>query len=560
MKPCQRRDWRCSPIPCLTALLLWVQPMGCPGAEPVVAKESVMVAMRDGVNLATDVFLSSTNGSFPVLLARTPYNKSLFKGIGEDGARHGYATVIQDTRGRFASEGENLAFEADGWADHWDGYDTVEWIVRQPWCNGKVGTFGGSAGAITQMLLAGSGTTNVVSQHLTVGGPSLYFDVVYSGGVFRKALVEDWLLVSAFSPKALELWTSHPKYDAYWQARELTGRYEKVDAAAVHIGGYFDIFAQGTIDAFVGYQEHGGPKARGRQKLVMGPWTHGVFSEKAGDLVFPNGKQLPNRVHDQWRWFDHTLKGVDNGIQNEPAVTYYVMGDTSDPSAPGNVWRTAAQWPPVAATPTPFYLRGDRTLSRAMPEKAAPLDYTYDPTHPVPTLGGPELTIPAGPKDQSPIENRPDVLTFTSESLGQPMEVTGRVRARLWISSDAPDTDFFVRLCDVYPDGRSFNICEGRLRARFRESFAVESFLKSGEICPIDLDLWSTSIVFNKGHRLRVHVTSSSAPGFDPNPNTGEPFRKSTHSRVARNTVYCDADHPSQVLLPLVNPQSARGS
>lgn len=521
--------------------------------KPSVEKRTFAVAMRDGVKLGTDVYLPSTNGAFPTLLLRTPYNKGIGTGIGEDGARHGYATVIQDTRGRFSSEGANLAFDADVE----DGYDTVEWVIRQPWCNGKLGTSGGSAGAITLLLLARSGNTNVLSQHLTVGAPSLYFDVVYSGGVFRKSLAEDWLRVAMFSPDALKLWTSHPAYDDYWQARDLTRCYDKVNAAAVHIGGYFDIFAQGTIDAFVGYQEHGGPGARGKQKLIMGPWTHGVFTEKSGELSFPNAKRPTNNVRDQWRWFDHTLKGVDNGINREPAVTYYVMGDTSDTNAPGNTWRTASQWPPAAATPTSFYLLADRTVSRTKPSAAQPLSFSYEPTNPVPTLGGPELTIPAGPKDQRSIESRPDVLVFSTEPLAEPLEITGRVRAKLWAASDAPDTDFFVRLCDVYPDGRSFNICEGRIRARFRESFSQEKLLKPGEVCQFDLDLWSTSIIFNKGHRLRVHVTSSSAPGFDPNPNTGEPFRHSAATRVARNTVYCDVDHPSQLLLPVV-PENRR--
>jgi predicted acyl esterase len=519
--------------------------------RPGVEKKTFAVAMRDGVKLATDVYLPATNGAFPTLLARTPYNKALAAGSGEDGARRGYATVIQDTRGRFGSEGANLPFDADVE----DGFDTVEWILRQPWCNGKVGTFGGSAGAITQFLLARSGQTNLLSQHLIVGAPGLYHHVVYSGGVFRKALVEDWLRATQFSPEALQLWVSHPCYDDYWRARDLTGHYGNIRAAAVHIGGYFDIFAQGTIDAFVGYQNQGGPGARGRQKLIMGPWTHGVFSEKAGELTFPNAKRPPNDLRDPWRWFDHTLKGVDNGAGREPAVTYYVMGDISDPEAPGNVWRTAERWPPVPTEPTPFYLHAERTLSRAKPGRAEPLRYTYDPNDPVPTVGGPELTIPAGPKDQRTIESRPDVLVFTSEPLAEPLEITGPVRAKLWVASDAPDTDFFVRLCDVYPDGRSFNICEGRLRARFRESFSRETLLKPGEVSQVDVDLWSTSIIFNKGHRLRVHVTSSSAPGFDPNPNTGEPFRRNTTTRVAHNTVYCDAERPSHVLLPVAVPR-----
>jgi hypothetical protein len=536
----------------MATALVWLLQAGLAVAaeseKPPVEPRTFAVPMRDGVKLGTDVYLPSTNGAFPVLLTRTPYNKALGAGQGRDGARHGFATVIQDTRGRFSSEGANLPFDSDVE----DGFDTVEWLLKQPWCNGRVGTFGGSAGAITQMLLASSGPSNVLSQHLTVGGPSLYFDVVYAGGVFRKALAEDWLRITRFSPDALKLWISHPTYDAYWQARDLTSRYARVNAAAVHIGGYFDIFAQGTLDAFVGCQERGGPGARGKQKLIMGPWTHGVFTEQAGELLFPNAKRPPNNVRDQWRWFDATLRGVDNGIQREPAVTYYVMGDVSDPGAPGNTWRTASQWPPVAATPTAFYLRADRTVSRTKPGAAEPLGFTYDPANPVPTLGGPELTIPAGPKDQRSIESRSDVLVFTSEPLAEPLEVTGRVRARLWAASDAPDTDCFVRLCDVYPDGRSFNICDGRLRARFRESFEREKLLQPGEVCQFDVDLWSTSIIFNQGHRLRVHVTSSSAPGFDPNPNTGEPFRHGTNTRLARNTLYCDGQRPSHLWLPVV--------
>jgi len=549
----------------IPALWLVATVLVASGAEPTPARQTFMVPMRDGVKLATDVYLPSTNGGFPALLGRTPYSKAISFGLGQDGARHGYATVIQDTRGRFASQGDNLPFEADGWAGKWDGYDTVEWMVHQPWCNGKIGTFGPSAAAIAQLLLAGSGQTNVISQYIPVGGPSLYFDVVYFGGVFRKALIEDWLRVTAYSPEALKLWTSHPDYDDYWRARELTHRYNRIDAAAVHVGGYFDIFAQGTIDSFVGYQERGGPGARGKQKLVMGPWTHGAFSEKSGDLTFPDGKRPPNNLRDQWRWFDHTLKGEDNGIDRAPAVTYYVMGDVTDTNAPGNTWRTAAQWPPLPTVATAYYLRSDRSVSTEKPAPSQPRDlegtlaFTYNPTNPVPTIGGRQLTLPAGPKDQRPIENRPDVLVFTSEPLAKPLEVTGRVWAKLWASSDGPDTDFFVRLCDVYPDGRSFNICEGCLRARFHDSFTTEHLLEPGKVYEFNVDLWSTSIVFNKGHRLRVHVTSSSAPGFDPNPNTGAPFRSSTTPRVAHNRIYCDAVHPSQLLLP-VAPEATQAS
>jgi hypothetical protein len=310
---------------------------------------------------------------------------------------------------------------------------------------------------------------------------------------------------------------------------------------------------QGTIDAFTGYQTKGGRGARGKQKLVIGPWPHAAMGKKTGELVFPKSNEVPGNVHDSYKWFDYWLKGVDNGVSKAPAVAYYVMGDVSDPNAPGNVWRTADKWPPVAAKMTPFYLLDDRVLSASKPAKGKPLAYSYDPKDPVPTVGGPQLTLPAGAMDQRKIESRPDVLVFTSEPLSEPVEVTGRVRAYLWASGDAPDTDFAVKLCDVYPDGRSINICEGILRARFRDSLEQEEMMKPGKVYKFPVDLWTTSIIFNKGHRIRVHITSSSSPGYDPNPNTGEPFRASDITRVAHNTIYMDASRSSHILLPVAS-------
>jgi putative CocE/NonD family hydrolase len=282
-----------------------------------------------------------------------------------------------------------------------------------------------------------------------------------------------------------------------------------------------------------------------------------VLQEKAGDLTFPGAKKPPTTSHDAWRWFDFQLKGLTNGLEREPAVAYYVMGDVSDSTAPGNVWRTAAQWPPLPTTPTRYYFHADRALSPGAPGNEPAITYTYDPANPAQTIGGLQLTLPAGPKEQQPVESRPDVVVFTSEPLGEPLEVTGRVAVKLWVSSEAPDTDFVAKLCDVYPDGRSFNICEGQIRARFRKSFAKEALLKPGKVYPLPIDLWSTSIIFNRGHRLRVQVTSSSAPGYDPNPNTGEPFRASDRKQAARNTIYVDARRPSHLLLPVVTAAAA---
>ncbi|MHB8521158.1 MAG: CocE/NonD family hydrolase [Limisphaerales bacterium] len=543
------------------SLALWFSALALVCAQAPAsstAKQTVMVPMRDGVKLGTDVYLPAGNGSFPVVLLRSPYNKSIGVGLGADGVKRGFAVVIQDTRGRFASEGENLPFYADAWGSHWDGQDTLEWLARQPWCNGRIGTFGGSALGITQLLMAGSGTTRLTCEHITVGAPSLYDHCVYPGGVFKKAMIEDWLRVSQFSTNALRIWTSHPDYDDYWRERDISWRYDKVNTPAVHIGGWFDIFTQGTIDAFVGYQTRGGPNARGKQKLVVGPWTHGVAQDKAGELTFPNAKHPPNHVDDSWRWFEHCLNGVNNGIEAAPAVTYYVMGDVRDPKAPGNVWRTANQWPPVPTTPTRFYFHLDRALSVLKFPRADSLAYDDDPRNPVPTVGGPQLTLPAGPMDQRKLENRPDVLLFTSEPLTEPLEVTGRVRVQLWAASDAPDTDFFAKLCDVYPDGRSFNVCEGQIRARFRDSFRREKPLKPGKVYPFVIDLWSTSIIFNRGHQLRVQVTSSSAPGYDPNPNTGAPFRSNDETRVAHNTIYLDGRHASGIVLPVATTAAAK--
>jgi hypothetical protein len=528
--------------------------LGATFLTDLAARETIKLPMQDGVKLATDIYKPDGDGPFPVILSRTPYNKNGLVGIGNEGIKRGYVIVAQDCRGRFESEGENLPFNLDGP----DGVETLTWIAKQPWCNGKIGTWGGSAGAITQFQMVKSGSDKISAQHLTVGAPNLY-DVIYINGVFRKSLIEDWLRISQFSSNALPRWVSHPIYDAYWRERDAAQAYKHANAPAVHIGGYWDIFAQGTIDAFVGYQKKGGPDARGKQKLVMGPWAHAVLQEKVGEFKFPGGKKPPGEAHDAWKWFDFTLKNERSTIAKQPAVTYYVIGDVFDSTAPGNIWRTADQWPPVKANDTKYFVHRDRSFSTLESSEGAPLEYTYDPANPVPTIGGIQLTIPAGPMDQKKVEERDDVLVFTSTPLTAPMEVTGRIRAKFWISADVPDTDLIARLCDVYPDGRSFNLCEGAIRTRFRDGLTKENLMKPGRIYPIEVDLWSTSVIFNTGHRLRLQLTSSSAPGYDPNPNTGATFRSTSESRKAKVKVYMDPDRPSYVVLPVVNPSPLGG-
>ncbi len=533
----------------LSAIGLLALVLVAPAPVPA-AVQTNMVAMRDGVKLATDAYMPDGEGPWPVIFLRFPYNKALGAGVGPDANKRGYVFVAQDTRGRFASEGENLPFDADGRADgKWDGYDTAQWIAQQPWCNGKIGTWGGSAGAITQYLLAGTGQTNVVSQHLTVGTASLFQEGMYRGGIFRKALVEDWIKATKFESYALDRWTTNYPYGQYWKDREITANFAKVNAAGVHLGGWYDIFAQATLDAFLGYQKKGGPGAMGTQKLIMGPWTHGVLTEKSGDLTFPGAKSTPGEVHDPWKWFAATLRGEVNGITEAPAVTYYVMGAVGEAGAPGNVWRTADQWPPVKTAARTLHLSADRSAAFDSAGAAGQLVFTSDPAKPVPAVGGYELTLPAGPKDQQPIEGRDDVLVFTTEPLVASLEITGTVVARVKLRSNAPDTDLIVRLCDVYPDGRSFNICEGALRLSLRNGLDRQRWLKPDETITVEVPLWPTSMIFNRGHRLRVHLASSSSPALEPNLQNGQPPR-SGEPRSAVNTVFLGADD-SQLILPV---------
>lgn len=525
-------------LPAISApLLLWSW------AVSAAAPETHMVPMRDGIQLATDVYTPDGEGPWPVIFLRFPYNKAGGAGIGPEAAKRGYVFVAQDTRGRFASEGENLPFDADGYADgKWDGFDSARWIAGQPWCDGKIGTWGGSAASITQYFLAGTGQPNVVSQHLTVGAPSLFQNGVYRGGILRKALTEGWLESTKFDPSALDRWTKNYPYGKYWEDREITAQFGNVHAAAIHIGGWFDIFSQATVDAFLGYQNQGGAGARGKQKLIMGPWTHGVLQDKAGDLSFQGARSVPGDLQDPWKWFAATLKGKANGILDAPAVTYYVMGAVGEAGAPGGAWRTADHWPPVEARDRSLYLRADHTAGFEGAAGTGILKYTSDPTDPVPTVGGNELTLPAGPKDQRAIEARSDVMVFTSEILTKPLEVTGNAVAHLRIRCDAPDVDLIVRLCDVYPDGRSFNICDGALRLRFRHGLDRSEWLTSAP-AKADVRLWPTSMIFNKGHRLRVHIASTSSPGLEPNLQNGQPPRSGA-PRSAEVEILFDGERP----------------
>lgn len=522
------------------------------------AQTTYMVAMRDGIQLATDVYLSDIPGQWPTFLVRTPYGKNTNPAIALIAAYltgQGYAVVIQDTRGRFASQGADSLFLDDGWGDRQDGYDTVEWIARQSWSNGKVGTWGASAFGITQYMMAGSAPPHLVCQFVEVAATNLYTQAAYPGGVLLKNLVEEWISGQG-SQYLLPFVIARSNYDATWERLNLESRFDVVNVPVYHLGGWHDIFIEGTINGFVGLQNHGAPGANGKQKLLIGPWTHANwFETKQGELTFPPNSAftINGYVTDiLLRWFDYWLQGKDTQITSEPPVRYYVMG-AIEAGAPGNEWRTANDWPP-AAQPTPFYFHenGDLTTGKSAATTAA-RSYQYDPKDPVPTKGGRNLQIAAGPYDQRSTESRPDVLVFTTPVLAQPLEVIGKIIVKLWVSSSAKDTDFMAKFTDVYPDGRSMLIGDGALRARHRYSLQQENFMTPDSVYECEVDLWSTAIVFNRGHRIRVAISSSNAPRFDPNPNTGRPLRADSVTVVATNTVHLDARYPSHIVLPVTS-------
>lgn len=533
-------------LPLGMVLALGIFPSGC------AVVETYMVPMRDGTLLATDVYLPSrSDDSWPVLLIRTPYgreeNEALFD-FAED-----YVLVIQDVRGRFDSEGDYHPFIDDGWGENQDGYDTVAWILDQPWCNGKIGTFGASADGITQEMLAGSAPPGLTCQFIRFAPTDLYSQIVFQGGAFLEALVTGWLEGQGAS-EWIETFKQHPSYDSFWELGNVETRADKINAPALHVGGWYDMALKGSINGFLTRQAQGIGPARGNQRLLIGPWTHGgINTTIQGELEYPDISIL-NQKRLFERWIDYWLRNRNTGIMDTLPVVYYVMGDVQDETAPGNEWREAQTWPPFDISPTPYYLHPENVLSTAAPVTGdMASSYVFDPENPVPTLGGANLTIDAGPYNQAPLENRSDVLIFSTAPLTKPLEVTGDLKAVIYASSDAPDTDFTAKLTDVYPDGRSMLIADGIIRARYRNSLSRPELMTPGTVYRFEIDLWATSIIINTGHRIRLAVSSSNYPRFDVNPNTGgDTFDKTTMVKAA-NTIYYNTTYPSHVLLPVVS-------
>lgn len=525
---------------------------------PVTEKHE-MVPMRDGTRLSVYLYFPEGKGPWPVLYEQrysdvtVPSSRKNYAAL----AMKGFVVAVENFRGAQRSEGVYTGYRALGWGQRRDGYDTVTWLARQPWSTGKIGTFGGSQAGYAQNFLAVTQPPNLVAQYMTDTGQSLFHLGYRRGGATRGKMPFD----EARDPKdALNLniaMFQHPVYDEYWQLEDTTRHFDKMNVPCFTLGSWYDFMNVGSIESYIGRQHHGGPQSRGKQHLLIGPWLHGSsyrHTGPVGDVVYPGNSSFPVWDH-MAKWFDHYLKGVDNGVEREPAVRYYVMGavGNGEKDAPGNQWREASDWP-VKTRETAYYLHAAPSgpagrLSLEKPTGPSTTTYQSDPANPAP-IGG--RAFP-GAKDAREHEKHPDVRTFTTDPLTEPVEWTGKVRAELVVSSTAPDADFIVRVTDVYPDGRSILIIDGVRRARFRDSWERESFMKPGEKYKIAFDVGYLSQIFNRGHRIRISVASTGAPFYNPNPQTGEPatFEPLTNVKVATQTLHHAGSQVSRVIAPV---------
>lgn len=572
----------------LLAASVWGQvtfPTAYPPTNDVALDNLVAIPMRDGVKLYADIYRPAAPGKYPVIVCRTPYSTERFPSAYDAAvffAQRGYVFVYQDVRGRHESEGRWEPFRDD----IEDGYDTVEWAAKQPWSNGKIGMEGGSYLGHVQWRAAMAKPPHLVAIFPAVAATSLYHDWITLNGGWRLSFNFGWGpvrqesrimqntgphgLPGGMTPLHFDVmqrhlplndmqrlagrnaqfykdWIAHPDYDAYWKKLNAEEVMDQIQVPAHTFGGWFDIFSQGTLRGYALLSKKGANEtARKHSRLVIGPWGHGS-SQKFGDLDF--GAHAHVDQHSlELRWFDYHLKGLKNGVENDPAVRIYVMGR--------NEWVGENEYPLARTQYKKMYLHPGGKLGWAEPPAGAKtVSYRYDPENPVPSLGGNNCCgtpTPAGPKDQRPLDGRGDILRYTSEILAEPMEVTGPVKLVLHASSDAPDTDFVAKLIDVYPDGKALNMAEGIVRARYREGADKPKLLEPGKTYEFTIDMVGTAVEFQPGHRIRVDITSSHFPQFDRNPNTGEAFGVSTKTRIATQTVHQSKTGASHILLPVI--------
>lgn len=523
-------------------------------AEELKPDVTLKIPMRDGVGLPTDLYLPSPDArGLPCILLRSPAGRTGFFQDFAQLAKAGYVVAIQETRSSIDPEGKTFPFIGDGWGKVEDGYDTVEWLARSPYTNGKIGTWGASALGITQLLMAPTQPPHLKCQYILVAAASIYHHALFPGGQLLKHQVESWLGHYARDSGVQSYVCQRPFYNDFWQQLNSLEHVHRVQVPGMHVGGWYDTFLQGTLASFTARQYQGGEGARGHQKLVIGPWTHfWPMSHHFGDFEMPKAGMNPPLDISPKSWFDFYLKGISNEVEKLPPVIYYVMGPFDGTSSKGHVWRTSHEWP-VPATQTAFYLAPNSRLQKTPLTEERLASYRYDPNQPIPTIGGRNLFLESGPKDQRSIENRSDLLVFTSDRLEEDVEVTGPLSAILFFSSDQPDTDIVVRLCDVYPDGRSILISEGGYRLGVMcLSNEEKSKYNPNTILEAKIDLWATSLVFAKGHAIRVSISSSNYPRYEKNMNIGLLEANTGKYQVAHNKFYMGKKHPSRLILPIV--------
>ena len=566
---------------------------------PVKVERGVEVKMRDGVILRGDIYRPDSSGKFPVLLERTPYRRWTWGkdfDIAQRAASRGYVVFLQDVRGRYTSDGDWYPFlhESD------DGYDTIEWIAAQPYSNGKVGMFGGSYVGATQMLAAIAHPPHLAGICPIVTASNYHDGWTYQGGAFEQGFDQSWTTGLARESLSRQIdqmpnlpedvntlpltdyslfgmnpatavdgstakiaqyyldWLAHPSYDEYWKRWSIEEHYADIRVPALITAAWYDIFLGGSLRNYIGLKAGAATEeARHGQRLLVVIGGHAGVGRKIGAVDF--GPEAEKYSEDEMtlRWYDYLFKGVQNGFAISKPVRIFVMGTDQ--------WRDEESWPLVRAKATKYFLhskgganssRGDGLLSTNAPANESPDKFTYDPGKPVPTVGGPLCCdadhLAPGPRDQRSVEERDDVLVYSTPPLDRDLEVTGPIYLEFFASSSAVDTDFTAKLVDVFPDGTVINLTEGVLRARYRDSQATPTLLTPGKIVPLSIDLWATSNVFRAGHRLRLEVSSSNFPRFDRNLNTGELAANSAKWVTATNTIFHDKAHPSALVLPIV--------
>jgi len=553
----------------------------------VTVEHNVPTKMRDGVTLRADIYRPKADGKFPALLQRTPYDKQYSAGFAWRAASRGYVVVVQDVRGRFESEGEWYTFKNEPN----DGYDTIEWVAALPYSDGKVGMWGGSYVGATQWLAAITHPPHLAGIAPYVTASNYHDGWTYQGGAFEQWFDESWTTqlasntlfrageksdaldwkntlpltdypaLSVPDPKSLvpyfRDWLAHPNYDEYWKQLSIEEHYSQIQVPVLTMAAWYDIFLGGSLRNYELLKTQAGSEtARKGQRLLVEIGGHSGGGEKIGEVDFgPNAKyDLDGLMLD---WYDWLLKGKENSFATGKPVRIFVMGK--------NVWRDEDDWPLARAKSTRYFLHsggdansdsGDGSLSTSPPGTEKQDSYVYDPSNPVPTIGGPLCCdakhLAPGPRDQRPAEGRKDVLIYSTPAFTQDTEITGPITLDLYASTSAVDTDFTGKLVDVWPNGFAQNLTEGILRLRYRNSQESPELAKPGDIYHVTVNLWATSNVFLAGHRLRLEISSSNFPRFDRNLNTGETQASSTRMVPATNAIYHDRQHPSALVLPVV--------